>query len=127
MQSEELYELTSSEKLTLEEEYIIQREPLPHFDYGPGVIWSDMDANRELAARRAQYVAIPSLLYHHLILFSFTELTFIVLACTQEPSSGAGLNLTSGEIRALPTIGDWTSISSSRTRAGTLRSRSNAK
>ena len=50
-------------------------------------------------------MTIPSTLYHHLILFSVTELTFIVLARPLEPSP-TGLELTDEDIRALPMIGD---------------------
>jgi hypothetical protein len=62
--------------------------------------------NRELAGRRGQCVAIPSSLFHHVIPFSFAELTFIVLARPPEPSSGAAPEPTNEEISALPMIGD---------------------
>jgi hypothetical protein len=45
-------------------------------------------------------------LFNHLILFSFAELRFIVLAHPLDPSSGTGLELTNEEIRAPPMIGD---------------------
>jgi hypothetical protein len=100
MQSKELQELTASEKLTLEEEYMVQREPLPPFGDSTwsSMEWYAVDVNRELAVRQGQY--------RHLILFSFAELSFTVLARPPDPSSGTGLELTNEEIRALPMIGD---------------------
>jgi hypothetical protein len=59
-----------------------------------------------LAGRGGQCVAFPSPLYHHLILSSFMELTFIVLAHLQKPSSNTSLELTNEEIQALPITGD---------------------